>query len=134
MKKVIDSAKKGTTVSRKKRNILMGLISIQATFNNTIVSVSDLQGNVISWSSAGKMGFKGSKKSTPYAAQMATNDAVEKAKEYGLQTAKVQLVGPGVGREASLRVLQGSNIVITSIEDMTYYPHNGCRAPKRRRQ
>ena len=87
MKKNV-SAKKIAT-SKKKRNILMGLISIQATFNNTIVSVSDLQGNVISWSSAGKMGFKGSKKSTPYAAQVATTDAVEKAKEYGLQTAKV---------------------------------------------
>lgn len=124
---------KKVATSKKKRNILMGMISIQATFNNTIVTVSDLQGNVISWSSAGKMGFKGSKKATPYAAQTATTDAVEKAKEYGLQTAKVQLVGPGVGREASLRVLQGSNIVITSIEDMTYYPHNGCRAPKRRR-
>ncbi len=132
MKKSTNSKK--TTASKKKRNILMGLISIQATFNNTIVSVSDLQGNVISWSSAGKMGFKGSKKSTPYAAQTATTDAIEKAKEYGLQTAKVHIVGPGVGREASLRVLQGSNIVITSIEDMTYHPHNGCRPPKRRRQ
>jgi len=124
---------KKTVVNKKKRNILMGLISIQATFNNTIISVSDLQGNVISWSSAGKMGFKGSKKSTPYAAQTATADAVERAKEYGLQTAKVQLVGPGVGREASLRVLQGSNIVVTSIEDMTYHPHNGCKPAKRRR-
>ena len=132
MKKNV-SAKKIAT-SKKKRNILMGLISIQATFNNTIVSVSDLQGNVISWSSAGKMGFKGSKKSTPYAAQVATTDAVEKAKEYGLQKAKVNLFGPGVGREASLRVLQGSNIIITNIEDKTYHPHNGCRPPKRRRQ
>lgn len=133
MKNNNTNAKKVVT-NKKKRNILMGIVSIQATFNNTIISVSDLQGNVISWSSAGKMGFKSSKKSTPYAAQVATTDAIERAKEYGLQTAKVQLVGPGVGREASLRVLQGSNIVVTSIEDMTYHPHNGCRPPKRRRQ
>lgn len=132
MKKTTGS--KGSSAGRKRRNIILGLISIQATFNNTIISVSDLQGNVISWSSAGKMGFKGSKKSTPYAAQVAASNAVEKAKEYGLQTAKVQLVGPGVGREASLRVLQESNVIITSIEDMTYHPHNGCRPPKRRRQ
>lgn len=129
-----NTSSKKVAVSKKKRNILMGLISVQATFNNTIISVSDLQGNVISWSSAGKMGFKGSKKSTPYAAQIATSDAIEKAKEYGLQTAKVKLVGPGVGREASLRMLQGSNILVTSIEDATYHPHNGCRPPKRRRQ
>ena len=128
------SVNKKVGVSKKKRNILVGIISIQASFNNTIVSVSDTQGNVISWSSAGKMGFKGSKKSTPYAAQTATSDAVEKAKEFGLQTAKVQLVGPGVGRESALRILQGSGIVITSIEDLTYHPHNGCRPPKRRRQ
>lgn len=133
MKKSTTGAKK-TTANKKKRNILAGTISIQATFNNTIISVSDLQGNVISWSSSGKMGFKGSKKSTPYAAQVATTDAIEKAKEYGLQTAKVQLVGPGVGREASLRVLQGSNIFVTSIEDVTHHPHNGCRPPKRKRQ
>ena len=126
--------KNKNSVNKRKRNILMGLVSIQSSFNNTIVSVSDVQGNVISWSSAGKMGFKGSKKSTPYAAQMATFNAIEKAKEYGLQTAKVQIVGPGVGRESALRVLQGSGILITSIEDMTYFPHNGCRPPKRRRQ
>ncbi len=132
MKKNTNNKKTGA--SKKKRNILVGIISIQSTFNNTIISVSDLQGNVISWSSAGKMGFKGSKKSTPYAAQVATTDAVEKAKEYGLQSAKVNLLGPGVGREASLRVLQGSNIAVISIQDNTYHPHNGCRPPKRRRQ
>ena len=121
------------TTRKKRRSVAKGVAHIKATFNNTIVSITDEGGNVISWSSAGKMGFKGSKKSTPYAAQTATTDAIEKAKEYGLQTAKVQLVGPGVGREASLRVLQGSNIVITSIEDLTYYPHNGCRPPKKRR-
>jgi small subunit ribosomal protein S11 len=131
MIKVINSKK---NMNKKKRNILTGLISIQASFNNTIISVSDTQGNVISWSSAGKVGFKNSKKSTPYATQVATANAIEKAKEYGLQVAKVQIVGPGVGRDSALRVLQTSNIVITSIEDMTYLPHNGCRAPKRRRQ
>ncbi|MDR2527244.1 MAG: 30S ribosomal protein S11 [Rickettsiales bacterium] len=120
-------------VSKKKRNVLSGVISIQATFNNTIVSVSDAVGNVISWSSAGKMGFRGSKKSTPYAAQITTNDAVEKAKEYGLQVASVKVIGGGVGRESALRVLLGSNIVVTSVEDRTYLPHNGCRPPKRRR-
>ncbi|MDR3290497.1 MAG: 30S ribosomal protein S11 [Rickettsiales bacterium] len=120
-------------IAKKKRNVLAGIISIQASFNNTIVSVADTQGNVISWSSAGKMGFRGSKKSTPYAAQVATNEAVEKAKECGLQTAKVQVLGGGVGRESALRILLGSNIVVTSIEDLTHLPHNGCRAPKRRR-
>jgi small subunit ribosomal protein S11 len=119
--------------SKKKRNILFGLISIKASFNNTLISISDIKGDVVSWSSSGKMGFKGSKKSTPYAAQVAMNDAIEKAKEYGLQTAKVQIVGAGVGRESALRILQGSNVVIMSIEDMTYLPHNGCRPPKRRR-
>jgi small subunit ribosomal protein S11 len=128
-----NAANAAKKVAKKKRNILSGMISIQATFNNTLITVADTQGNVISWSSSGKMGFKGSKKSTPYAAQVATNDAVEKAKEYGLQTAKVQIVGAGVGRESALRMLQGSNIVITNIEDMTYLPHNGCRPPKRRR-
>ena len=124
------------TVAAKKRVVKIdgvGQLHVMSSFNNVIVTMANGDGLVISWSSAGKMGFKGSKKATPYAAQTATTDAVEKAKEYGLQTAKVQLVGPGVGREASLRVLQGSNIVITSIEDMTYYPHNGCRPPKRRR-
>jgi small subunit ribosomal protein S11 len=119
--------------TKKKRNILSGIVSIQATFNNTIVTVSDSNGNVISWSSTGKKGFKGSKKATPYAAQVTTSDAVEKAKEYGLQTAIVRIVGGGVGRESALRMLQNSGILITSIEDRTYLPHNGCRSPKRRR-
>ncbi|GMO59304.1 MAG: 30S ribosomal protein S11 [Rickettsiales bacterium] len=131
----VNNAKKNSVKrsAKRKRNILAGVISIQASFNNTIVTVADVQGNVISWSSAGKMGFRGSKKSTPYAAQVATNDAVEKAKEYGFQTAKVQVIGGGVGRESALRILLNSNIVVTTIEDLTYLPHNGCRAPKRRR-
>jgi len=125
---------KKNVLKKKRRNILSGVVSVQATFNNTIVTVSDTNGNVISWSSSGKMGFKGSKKSTPFAAQKAVSDAIDKAKEYGLQSAKIQINGTGVGRDASLRSLVGSGITITSIEDLTYCPHNGCRPPKRRRQ
>ena len=131
MKKNV-SAKKIAT-SKKKRNILMGLISIQATFNNTIVSVSDLQGNVISWSSAGKMGFKGSKKSTPYAAQMASEAAAKASMDYGLKTVDVFVKGPGSGREAAIRALQACGLEVVSIRDVTPVPHNGCRPPKRRR-
>jgi len=120
--------------NRKKRNILNGMIFIQAGFNNTIITVTDMSGNAIAWSSNGKMGFKGSKKSTPYAAQVATLSALEKAKEFGLQTAQIKVVGAGVGRESALRAMIGSGIIITSIEDRTYLPHNGCRPPKRRRQ
>ena len=128
------ASNKKTTNNKKKRNIVNGHISILATFNNTIVSISDSQGNVIAWSSSGKMGFKGSKKSTPYAAQVVCSDAIEKAKEYGLQTASVAVRGPGVGRESALRALQNSGVVVISIVDNTYYPHNGCRPPKRRRR
>lgn len=126
--------KKGAvSSSRKRRNIVVGTVNIYASFNNTIVSVSDTQGNIIAWSSSGKMGFKGSRKSTPYAAQVVTSNALEKAKEYGFQTANVVVRGPGVGRESALRAMQGSGISVISIEDSTYYPHNGCRPPKRRR-
>lgn len=125
--------KVATLASKRRRNIVVGTISILASFNNTIVSVSDSQGNVIAWSSSGKMGFKGSRKSTPYAAQMVATNAIEKAKEYGFQTATVIVRGPGVGRESALRALQGSGISVISIIDNTYYPHNGCRPPKRRR-
>lgn len=118
---------------RKKRNIASGVVHIYATFNNTIISIADLQGNIICWSSAGKHGFKGSRKATPYAAQVATQSAVEAAKECGLQTVVVEIIGPGVGREASLRALQAANINVTSIVDKTYHPHNGCRPAKRRR-
>ena len=128
MKKTVTSNKK------KKRNITIGKVSILATFNNTIVVVSDPQGNVISWASAGKMGFKGSKKSTPYAAQITASDAIEKAKEYGLQTVSVSVKGPGVGRESALRALLGTGVSVVSITDNTYHPHNGCRPPKRNRK
>lgn len=127
------SKKAVTPANKRRRNIVVGSVSILASFNNTIVSVSDSQGNVIAWSSSGKMGFKGSRKSTPYAAQMVAANAIEKAKEYGLQTATVVVRGPGVGRESALRALQGSGISVISIADNTYHPHNGCRPPKRRR-
>ena len=132
MAKVIKNKK--VSAGKKKRNIVMGTITILATFNNTIVSIADTQGNVVAWSSSGKMGFKGSRKSTPYAAQLASSDAIEKAKEYGLQTVNVIVRGPGMGRESALRSLQGSGLSVSSITDNTYHPHNGCRAPKRRRQ
>ena len=122
-----------TPANKRRRNIVVGSITILASFNNTIVSVSDSQGNVIAWSSSGKMGFKGSRKSTPYAAQMVAANAIEKAKEYGLQTATVVVRGPGVGRESALRALQGSGVSVISITDNTYHPHNVCRTPKRRR-
>lgn len=121
------------TSGRKKKNISNGIVHIYASFNNTIISIADLQGNIICWSSAGKHGFKGSRKATPYAAQVATQSAVEAAKECGLQSVVVEIIGPGVGREASLRALQAANINVTSIVDKTYHPHNGCRPAKRRR-
>jgi small subunit ribosomal protein S11 len=123
-----------TKVVKKKRNILIGVVHVRATFNNTIVSIADLQGNIIAWSSAGKMGFKGSRKATPYAAQVIAQDAINKGKESGLQTVSVEIHGPGVGRESALRALAESGLEITTITDNTYHPHNGCRPPKRRRQ
>jgi len=124
---------KKPVISKKKKNVVNGLITVYASFNNTIVSVSDLQGNVICWSSTGKHGFKGSRKATPYAAQIATQNAVETAKEHGLQNATVKILGPGVGREASLRAIQATGINVSLITDSTYHPHNGCRPAKRRR-
>lgn len=119
--------------SKKKKSVVSGVVHIRATFNNTIISITDQQGNLICWSSSGKHGFKGSRKATPYAAQVATSHAVEIAKNYGLQNVTVEIVGPGVGREASLRALQAGNLGVNSIVDKTYHPHNGCRPPKRRR-
>jgi small subunit ribosomal protein S11 len=119
--------------ARKKRNIVVGVINIRSSFNNTIVSISDTQGNVIAWSSSGKMSFKGSRKSTPYAAQVVMDNVIGKAKEFGFQTATVIVKGSGSGRESALRALQGSGVSIISITDNTYYPHNGCRPPKKRR-
>ena len=118
---------------RERKNITSGVAHVSATFNNTMITISDAQGNAISWSSAGSMGFKGSRKSTPYAAQMAAEDAARKAMEHGMRTLDVQVRGPGSGREAALRALQATGFTITSIRDVTPIPHNGCRPPKRRR-
>ncbi len=120
-------------VKKEKKNIHTGVIHIHSTFNNTIVTVTDPQGNVIAQSSAGRVGFKGSRKSTPFAAQMAAKDAIQKAMDHGLRIAEVRIKGPGVGREAALRALQVEGLTITLIRDVTPIPHNGCRPPKRRR-
>lgn len=119
--------------SKKKKSIVNGVVHVFASFNNTIVSVSDLSGNIVCWSSAGKHGFKGSRKATPYAAQVATQHVITIAKECGLQNVLVEIRGPGVGREASLRAIQAAGINVTLIKDITYHPHNGCRPAKRRR-
>ena len=118
---------------RNKKNISSGVAHVNSTFNNTMITISDENGNTISWSSAGLMGFKGSRKSTPYAAQMAAEDAGSKALEHGLKTLRVEIQGPGSGRESALRALQSTGFTITSIKDVTSIPHNGCRPPKRRR-
>jgi small subunit ribosomal protein S11 len=122
-----------TGKKKEKKNITEGVAHIQSTFNNTIVTITDLSGNVISWSSAGLQGFKGSRKSTPFAAQMAAEDAVRKAKEQGMRKVQVFIKGPGAGRESALRSLQLAGLTITMIRDVTPVPHNGCRPPKRRR-
>ena len=134
--KKIDLVKKESTFKKKKKvkkNISSGVAYVYSTFNNTIISIADESGNVISWSSAGAKGFKGSRKSTPYAAQIAAEDVGNKAKEYGLKNLKVEVSGPGSGRESALRSLQSIGYVITSIKDVTPIPHNGCRPRKRRR-
>ncbi len=118
---------------RERKSVPEGRACIQATFNNTIVTLTDPNGNVIAWSSSGTVGFKGSRKSTPYAAQMAANNAARKAMEHGLKQIEVIVKGPGSGREAAIRALQSSGLYITSIRDVTPIPHNGCRPPKRRR-
>ena len=123
-----------TAKARKvKKNVANGLAFIQATFNNTIVTISDAQGNTISWSSAGAKGFKGSRKSTPFAAQIAAQEAAEKAAEHGMRSVGVLINGPGAGREAAVRSLQSAGFRISFIRDITPIPHNGCRPPKRRR-
>jgi small subunit ribosomal protein S11 len=124
-----------TAVRKKKgkKNVANGVVYIAATFNNTIVSVADATGNVIAWSSAGAKGFRGSRKNTPFAAQVAAEDAVRKAMEHGLRTVAVEVKGPGAGRESALRAIQGAGIRVTLIKDTTPIPHNGCRPPKRRR-
>ena len=118
---------------KERKNIIAGVAHVAATFNNTIISISDTQGNVVSWSSAGMMGFKGSRKSTPYAAQVAAEDAGKKAVDHGMRTLEVEVSGPGSGRESALRALQAVGLTVTSIRDVTPIPHNGCRPPKRRR-
>lgn len=118
---------------RERKNIVAGVAHVNATFNNTMVTIADAQGNAISWSSAGMMGFKGSRKSTPYAAQVAAEDAGRKAMEHGMKMLEVEVRGPGSGRESALRALQGIGFTITAIRDVTPVPHNGCRAPNRRR-
>src|SRR3712207_1769339 len=116
-----------------KKSILNGVVHIQSTFNNTIITIADVSGNVISWSSAGARGFKGSRKSTPFAAQVAAGDAAAKAMEHGLKNVTVLVKGPGAGRESALRALAAAGLKITLIRDVTPIPHNGCRQPKRRR-
>ena len=116
-----------------KKNIPKGVAHIQATFNNTIVTITDPNGNAVCWSSAGKRGFKGSRKSTPFAAQLAAENAAKEAQEHGMRTVSVLVKGPGAGREAALRALASAGLKVTTIRDVTPVPHNGCRAPKRRR-
>jgi small subunit ribosomal protein S11 len=125
--------KAGRARKKEKKNVVVGVAHVAATFNNTIITITDQQGNSVSWSSAGMMGFKGSRKSTPYAAQVAAEDAGKKAMEHGMRTLEVEVTGPGSGRESALRALQSVGLVVTSIRDVTPIPHNGCRPPKRRR-
>ena len=130
------AADKKRVVSRKKRELKKvdkGQVHIQSTFNNTIVTITDMQGNAISWASAGGLGFRGSKKSTPFAAQTAAETAARAAKEHGLKTVEVFVKGPGAGREAAIRALQSEDLEVRLIKDVTPIPHNGCRPPKRRR-
>ena len=127
------AAKKVVKKRRERKNIEKGSAHIRATFNNTIVTITDVAGNAVSWASAGELGFKGSRKSTPYAAQMAAETAAKAAMEHGLKTVEVFVKGPGQGRESAIRALQTAGLEIVSIKDVTPIPHNGCRPPKRRR-
>ena len=127
-------AKEPARVKRRERkNITSGVAHVNASFNNTMITITDAQGNTISWSSAGMMGFKGSRKSTPYAAQMAAEDAGKKAAEHGVRTLEVNVSGPGSGRESAITALQAAGLSVKLIEDVTPLPHNGCRPPKKRR-
>lgn len=126
-------AKKVVRKRRVKKNIESGVAHIRSTFNNTIVMITDVHGNAVSWSSAGALGFKGSKKSTPFAAQMAAESAAKVSMEHGMKTVEVSVKGPGSGREAAIRSLQATGLEVTAIRDVTPIPHNGCRPPKRRR-
>ena len=125
--------KKRFLKKKVKKNVPYGIAHVNATFNNTVINITDVKGNTLSWSSSGVKGFKGSRKSTPYAAQIAASDAGEKAKYHGVKTLEIYIKGPGAGRESALRALQAIGFTITSIKDVTPLPHNGCRPPKRRR-
>ena len=127
------TATRGRTRRRVRKNIAIGQAHIKTSFNNTIVALTDKEGNVIAWESAGSAGFKGSRKSTPFAAQIAAEDAVRKAAEHGMRTLEVEVSGPGSGRESALRAIQAAGFTVTSIRDVTPIPHNGCRPRKRRR-
>ena len=138
MNKPVTAAAEPTTKEKKAkkkilRNITAGIVHVQASFNNTLISITDKQGNVISWSSPGAVGFSGSKKSTPFAAQVAATAAAKKAKDFGMQTVEVLVKGPGSGRESAIRAIQAAGLLVTSIKDATPIPHNGCRARKKRR-
>jgi small subunit ribosomal protein S11 len=126
-------AKKVVKKKKERKNIPVGVAHIQATFNNTMITITDPVGNVVSWSTSGAKGFKGSRKSTPFAAQIAAEDAAKKAQEHGMRSVEVLVKGPGSGRESALRALQASGFIISMIRDVTPIPHNGCRPPKRRR-
>lgn len=130
---MVKAAAAAKTKKKVKKNITAGVAHVNSTFNNTIVCITDMQGNVISWSSSGTMGFKGSRKSTPYAAQVTADDVAVKAKEHGVKTVEVEMKGPGAGRESVVRALQAAGLDVTSIVDITPVPHNGCRPRKRRR-
>lgn len=130
---MVKKVRKGTRTKKERKNIPNGIIHIQSTFNNTIITITDISGNVVATSSSGRQGFKGSRKSTPFAAQLAAQDALRQAMEHGMRTAEVRVKGPGVGREAAIRALQVEGFSVTLIRDVTPIPHNGCRPPKRRR-
>jgi small subunit ribosomal protein S11 len=118
---------------KSKKNVLNGIVHVQATFNNTLITITDISGNVLSWSTAGARGFKGSRKSTPFAAPVAAGDAAAKAMEHGLKNVSIRVSGPGAGRESALRAIASSGLKVAEIRDVTPIPHNGCRPPKRRR-
>ena len=132
-KKIIISTNAHTAQKKVSKNIESGVAHIRSTFNNTIVTIADMNGNVLSWASAGGLGFRGSRKSTPFAAQMAAEEATKAAMEHGLKQVEVFVKGPGAGREAAIRALQAAGLEVNSIKDVTPIPHNGCRPPKRRR-
>ena len=133
MAKEAAAARAGKVKKREKKNITSGVAHVNASFNNTMITITDAQGNTIAWSSSGTKGFKGSRKSTPYAAQVAAEDAAKKAMDHGIKVLEVEVTGPGSGRESALRALQAVGMQITSIRDVTPIPHNGCRPRKRRR-